>query len=150
MQPANFDNIAYAEENVAEQIRQIFTRHFYEQRVVACPEQRPLRVWLAPFAEKVRQYGHGELPGYKERFAGVTAAGDYHMKKHWMFTAGFSYAAAVLKVPMARQKRILEPTQGHWALSGQTPNGLPTRSFLIFIVRFMRVVGCILASIMLL
>jgi autotransporter-associated beta strand protein len=91
MQPANFDNIAYAEENVAERIRQIFTDHFFEQRAISCPESEPFRLWIAPFAEKVRQYGDDSLPGYKQTFAGATAAFDYRKERLWIFSGGFSF-----------------------------------------------------------
>lgn len=98
MQPANFDSIAYAEGNVAERIRQIFTNHFFEQRVISCPEKEPWRLWIAPFAEKVRQYGHELLHGYKQTFGGFTAAFDYRKKDLWIFSAGFSFADTEMKV----------------------------------------------------
>lgn len=103
-QVGGFDNIAYAEENVAERIRQIYTRHSYEQQVTTCPETiRPVQLWLGPFAEKVRQYGNEHLAGYKERFAGVTAAGDYRLRR-WMFSGGFSYAVSEVRVPHRKVK----------------------------------------------
>jgi len=104
MQPANFNNIAFAEENVAERIRQIYTDHFFEQRVSPCPEKAPWRVWAAPFVENARQHGNDSLPGYKERFAGFSTAFDYSFEKHWMVTAGFSYASTNMQVPTARTK----------------------------------------------
>jgi outer membrane autotransporter protein len=98
MQPANFDNIAYAEENVAERVRQIFTNHFFEQRAISCPEKEPWRLWIAPFFEKVRQYGDESLPGYKEKFGGFTAAFDYRKEDLWIFSAGFSFVDTEMKV----------------------------------------------------
>jgi autotransporter-associated beta strand protein len=102
MQPANFDNIAYAEMNIAERIRQIFTNHYFEQRVISCPEKEPWRLWIAPFFEKVRQYGHELKHGYREKFGGFTAALDYRKKELWIFSAGFSFAGAKMKVPRGK------------------------------------------------
>ncbi len=102
MQPANLNNVAFAEENVAERIRQIYTNHFFEQRVVGCPEREAWRLWVAPFVERARQHGKGQLPGYLEQFAGVSGAIDYHSLKHWMFTGGFSYASTEMHVPHGR------------------------------------------------
>ncbi len=101
MQPANFDDIAYASQNVAERIRQIYTAHFFEQRAVACPDKKPWRIWAAPFAEKVRQKGEDLLAGYKEYSSGVSAAFDYH-KKLWMFSAGFTYATTHVDISHGR------------------------------------------------
>ncbi|MBS0605300.1 MAG: autotransporter-associated beta strand repeat-containing protein [Verrucomicrobia bacterium] len=92
MQPANFNNIAFAEENVAERIRQNFSAHLFEQRVESCPDQKPWRVWLAPFYEHAHQRGEGSNKGYKENFRGFTTAIDYQFKKHWAVTGGFSFA----------------------------------------------------------
>ncbi|MBS0603673.1 MAG: autotransporter-associated beta strand repeat-containing protein, partial [Verrucomicrobia bacterium] len=92
MQPANFNNIAFAQENVAERIRQNFSAHLFEQRVESCPDQKPWRVWLAPFYEHAHQRGEGENNGYKENFRGFTTAIDYQFKKHWAVTGGFSFA----------------------------------------------------------
>ncbi len=94
MQPANFNNIAFAQENVAERIRQSFTGHLLEQRVESCPDHHPWRVWAAPFVEHVHQRGDHDLNGYKENFAGFTAAADYQFEKHWTLTGGFSYASS--------------------------------------------------------
>ncbi len=91
MQPANFNNIAFAEENVAERIRQIYTSHFYNETV--CCEG--WRLWFAPFLEWVNQRGHGNLPGYREKFGGVTVAADYQWPE-WTLTGGFSFAVADL------------------------------------------------------
>ncbi len=102
MQPANFNNIYLAEENVAERIRQIYTSHFFEQRVVSCPETEAWRLWAAPFVERARQHGKGSLPGYLERFSGFSAALDYRFQKHWMLTGGFSYASTEMNVPNGR------------------------------------------------
>ena len=94
MQPANFNDIAFAQENVAETIRQIYTRHLYEEQVASeCPEQKPWHIWAAPFVDHTRQHGKGEKLGYRERFAGATTAGDYKLNKHWLFTGGFSFAS---------------------------------------------------------
>ncbi|MBS0605299.1 MAG: autotransporter-associated beta strand repeat-containing protein, partial [Verrucomicrobia bacterium] len=76
MQPANFNNIAFAQENVAERIRQNFSAHLFEQRVESCPDQKPWRVWLAPFYEHAHQRGEGSNKGYKENFRGFTTAID--------------------------------------------------------------------------
>ena len=102
MQPANFNNIAFAEENVAERIRQIYTNHFFEQRVINCPEQQDWRLWVAPFIERAQQSGNGSLPGYLEHFAGFSAAADYRIQKHWMLTGGFSFASTEMHIPRAR------------------------------------------------
>jgi len=99
MHPANFNTIYLAEENVAERIRQLYTDHFFEQRVIGCPEEDPWRLWVAPFVERVRQHGKGQLPGYLEQFSGFSAAADYHLREHWMFTGGFSYAGTEMHVP---------------------------------------------------
>ncbi|MGC1879288.1 MAG: autotransporter-associated beta strand repeat-containing protein [Rhabdochlamydiaceae bacterium] len=112
MQPANFDNIAYAEENVVERIRQIFTNHFFEQRAISCPENQFWRLWVAPFAEKVRQFGHELLHGYKQEFNGLTAAIDYRKKKLWIFSAGFSYVDTRMKVPEGRAKAKFKTLAG--------------------------------------
>ena len=98
MQPANFNNIAFAQENVAERIRQIYTDHFFDERVAACEGNYPWSLWASPFAERARQRGNSNLPGYVENFAGFSAACDYRTEKHWMFTAGFSYASADVDV----------------------------------------------------
>ena len=104
MQPANFNNIAFSEENVAERVRQIYTNHFFEQRTISCPEQEPWRIWAAPFVESVRQHGNESLPGYSERFSGFTMAGDYRFEKHWMVTGGFSYASSEMNVLHSRTR----------------------------------------------
>jgi len=94
MQPANLNNVAFAEENVAERIRQVFTNHLFEQREVACPETSAWRLWATPFVEQVRQHGSSHEKGYRESFAGFTTAFDYRPQKHWMMTTGFSFATA--------------------------------------------------------
>jgi outer membrane autotransporter protein len=104
MQPANCDNFAYAQANVAERIRQIYTDHYFEERVISCPDSKRWRIWVAPFAEKVRQYGDGLLHGYKETFTGITGAIDYRKKDLWIFSAGFSYADANVKVAHVNTK----------------------------------------------
>jgi autotransporter-associated beta strand protein len=98
MQPANFNNIAFAQENVAERIRQNYTAHLFQQRVEGCPDSHSWRLWAAPFIEHVHQRGKGELKGYKEHFAGFTTALDYQPHKHWALTGGFSYAKSHLGV----------------------------------------------------
>ncbi|MBS0604994.1 MAG: hypothetical protein JSS60_08185 [Verrucomicrobia bacterium] len=98
MQPANFDDIAYAGENVGERIRQIFTSHFFEQRAVSCADRKGWRLWTAPFVTKAVQNGEELFSSYKERFVGVTTAADYH-KKMWMFSGGFSYATTEMTMP---------------------------------------------------
>jgi autotransporter-associated beta strand protein len=102
MQPANFNTIYLSEENVAERMRQVYSNHFSEQRGGSCPDTQTWRVWTAPFAERVRQHGNGQLPGYLERFAGFSTALDYQLQKHWMFTGGFSFASSTVGVPHAR------------------------------------------------
>jgi fibronectin-binding autotransporter adhesin len=99
MQPSNFNNVAYAQENVAERIRQIYTNHFFDQRANACPERQAYRVWMTPFVERVRQHGDSRGHGYSETFAGFSAAFDYRTAKQWMITTGFSFAAARMHVP---------------------------------------------------
>ncbi len=99
MQPANFNNIAFAEENVAERIRQIYTSHFLEQGVLGCKETQPWRLWAAPFVERVKQHGTKSEQGYRERFGGFTTALDYRLKNQWLFTGGFSYAKTDLRIP---------------------------------------------------
>jgi hypothetical protein len=113
MQPANFDNIAYAAENVAERIRQVYTLHYFEQRAVSCPDKKPWRIWAAPFAEKVQQKGEDLWRGYKERFAGISTAFDYH-KKLWMFSAGFTYAMTDVKMPHGRATAKFKSYAGTW------------------------------------
>ena len=92
MQPANLNNIAFAQENVAERIRQVYTDHLYDQRVFSCPEKGVWRLWAAPFVEHDHQRGKGDKKGYKENFVGFTAAFDYQTLKHWAITTGFSFA----------------------------------------------------------
>jgi outer membrane autotransporter protein len=99
MHPAHFDTIAYAEGNVAERIRQIFTDHFFEQGVIACPEKQLWRVWVAPFTQEARQSGEGERYGYHQKSTGVSVAVDYRKKSHWLFSAGLSYATSHLCMP---------------------------------------------------
>ncbi|GEM_PF-2106924 len=90
MQPANIDGIAFAEENVAERIRQGFSTRLFQQRVEACPTQDPCRIWIVPFIEHVHQRGHKSLDGYKENFRGFSTGFDYQFEKHWAITTGFS------------------------------------------------------------
>lgn len=104
MQPSHLNSIAFAEENVAERVRQIYTDHFFEQRAISCPETQSYRLWVAPFVERVRQHGGSNSPGYLERFVGFSAAFDYRTKEDWMVTTGFSCAAANLNVPHGRTK----------------------------------------------
>ena len=92
MQPANLNAIAFAQENVAERIRQMYTDHLYTQRVVSCSNTDPWRLWAAPFIEKDHQWGHGENSGYKGSFGGVTAAFDYQGHDHFAISSGFSFA----------------------------------------------------------
>ena len=94
MLPTNFNNIAFAQENVAERIRQIYTNHLFEQRVVVCPEDRMWRWWAAPFLERVKQHGTSKDHGYVEKFGGFSTALDYRLHDNWMFTGGFSYASS--------------------------------------------------------
>lgn len=122
MEPTNFNNIAFAEENVAERVRQLYTDHFFEERVVGCREGKPWRVWVAPFVERVRQHGKPGLPGYAERFSGATAAVDYKWNKHWIMAGGFSFASSEMNVPRGRasaQFKTYAATVGTaWAGSG--------------------------------
>ena len=92
MQPANMDDLAFAEENVAVRVRQTFTERLFEQRVEACPDQEPWRVWIVPFVEHVHQRGHADLKGYKENFRGFSTGLDYKFQDHWAVTTGFSFA----------------------------------------------------------
>ena len=128
MQPANFDNIAYAEENVAERIRQIYTDHFFEQRAISCPESQRFRLWIAPFAEKVRQYGEDHFHGYKQRFArrvlqppSITAKED-----GGYFLGDFPLRAPKCALPIPVPKPTLRPMLVHWRQLGRTTTGLPT------------------------
>jgi autotransporter-associated beta strand protein len=90
MQPANLNTIAFAEENVAERIRQVYTKT--ERIGTACPALGNWQVWAVPFVEKTTQRGNAGLPGYSEFFAGFTAACDWRMREHWMMTFGYSMA----------------------------------------------------------
>lgn len=103
MQPANFDTIACAEENVGERIRQIFTAHFFEQRSVACKEKNGWRTWVAPFITHIHQKGEDLFSGYKEQFTGATVALDYH-KKMWLFSGGFSYATSEMRMHQGKAR----------------------------------------------
>jgi fibronectin-binding autotransporter adhesin len=98
MQPANFNTIALAQENVAERIRQNFSEHLLQQRIKTCSNDSSWRLWAAPFAEYVEQSGHHNLPGYKQNFSGFTTAVDYLLPNNWTITAGFSYADTDFKV----------------------------------------------------
>ena len=104
MQPQNFNNIAFAQENTAEAIRQIYTNHFFEQRAIPCQEGSNWRLWAAPFLDSARQHGKASLPGYSQHFAGFSTALDYRIQKHWMVTGGFSFASTTMHVPTARTK----------------------------------------------
>lgn len=104
MQPANANNIAFTEENVAERIRQLYTEHFFEKAVNNCYREKDWDIWASPFLENVRQHGNDSLPGYQDRFTGFTAALDYYLKDHWMFTGGFSFASTEMKVPDGRTR----------------------------------------------
>ena len=117
MQPANFNNIAFAEENIAERIRQIYTDHFYEQKAVPCEERGAIRFWAAPFAEMTRQHGNGYLPGYKQHFAGFAAALDFLTQKHWTFAAGFSYASANMSVPHGKVHADINTYAGSFGIA---------------------------------
>src|SRR2546430_2318770 len=101
MQPADLNAIGLAQENVAERIRQVYSHHFFEQKVIACSQQQHWRFWAAPFVEWVNQSGQSDLKGYKQNFAGATAAIDYQLK-HWVLTGGFSYARADMDVKGGR------------------------------------------------
>lgn len=104
MQPVNANNIAFTEENVAERVRQLFTEHFFEKAVNNCYREKDWDIWASPFLENVRQHGNDSLPGYQDRFTGFTAALDYYLKDHWMFTGGFSFASTEMKVPDGRTR----------------------------------------------
>jgi uncharacterized protein with beta-barrel porin domain len=117
MQPADLNAVGLAQENVAERIRQIYSHHFFEQKVIACSQQQHWRLraapfiacsqqqhwrfWAAPFVEWVHQSGQSDLKGYKQNFAGATAAIDYQLK-HWALTGGISYARADVDVKGGR------------------------------------------------
>jgi outer membrane autotransporter protein len=98
MQPANFNDIAYGQENVAERIRQIFSDHLYEQKALQCGHPYQWEFWIAPFYESVHQCGSGSKRGYEEQFGGVTVAGDYQLPENWVFTTGFSFASSDLDI----------------------------------------------------
>ncbi len=103
MSPADFNSIAFAQENVAERIRQTYSRHLLEANVLNCSqnddsEKRAWSFWAAPFVEWVHQDGHENLKGYQETFAGFTTALDYQLKEHWIFTTGFSYSKTHVKM----------------------------------------------------
>ncbi len=99
-QPAAFNDIAFAETNVAQRVRQTYSVHLFEQRVEACPTDKQIGLWFTPFVERVHQSGDGnsEHHGYKENFTGFTAAADYLFMKHWMVTGGFSFADSSLSI----------------------------------------------------
>jgi autotransporter-associated beta strand protein len=127
MQPSDLNAIGLAQENVAERIRQIYSHHFFEQKVIACPQQQFWRFWAAPFVEWVRQSGNSTHKGYKEKFAGVTTALDYQMK-HWVLTGGFSYAGADVHVKGNRTRGDFNTYAGTigamWTGSGFFTDGL--------------------------
>lgn len=91
MQPSDFDNIAYSQENAAEQIRRSFSNHLFEEQIERCQTKLPWRIWFAPFAQNVRQHKNGSHNGYKENFRGFTTALDYQSTNHWTLSSGFSY-----------------------------------------------------------
>jgi len=169
MQPAELNAIGLAQENVAERIRQIYSRHFFKQKVITCPalsctpppppektsrayqssgyyaQSQPIEnsseplcheqhwhFWAAPFVERVHQSGNSDLKGYKEEFAGVTAAADYQMK-HWIFTGGFSYAGADVHVKGGDVQGDFNTYAGTvgalWAGSGFFADGLVSYLF---------------------
>ncbi len=92
MQSPYYNNIAFAQENVAERIRQTFTDHLWEQILSVCPREKGWNFWVAPFGESDHQKGRGEKKGYRSHFAGFTAAIDGFFSKKWMGSGGFSYA----------------------------------------------------------
>ena len=128
MQPASVNNIAFGEENVAERIRQVYTNHFQEFRMGSCRDAQGWDLWAAPFVEWARQSGHGDLKGYKEKFAGFTAAADCRFKQHWAVTFGFSYASADLNDIRGRSKADFNTYAGslgaQWTYSGFFVEGL--------------------------
>jgi fibronectin-binding autotransporter adhesin len=128
MQPANGNNLALGQENVAERVRQIYTHHFQELRMGSCRDKRGWDLWAAPFIEWARQSGHGDSKGYKEKFAGFTAAADYQFKRYWAVTAGFSYASTDLNDLHSRSKADFNTYAGslgaQWTYSGLFLEGL--------------------------
>jgi len=101
MHPANFDDLAYSAENVAERIRQMYTLHYLEQRAMICPEANGWRLWGGPFLQKAHQDGEELFSSYDQNFAGFTLAADYH-KKWWLFSAGLSYASSHVQMHHGR------------------------------------------------
>ena len=100
LQPANFNDIAFAQTHVAERVRQTYSVHLFEQRVEACPTEKRISLWFTPFVEKVHQTGDGDSEhlGYRENFSGFTAAADYLFVENWMITGGFSFADSNLHI----------------------------------------------------
>jgi len=99
MQPSGLNNIAFGLENVSERMRQIYSDHLYEQQTLGCDTPYSWRLWLSPFIENVAQQNlASNKRGYREHFAGVTAAGDYQLPEDVLFTVGFSFANSHLKM----------------------------------------------------
>ncbi len=101
MHPANFDDLAYAAENVAERIRQMYTLHYLQQRGMICHDRDGWRLWGGPFFQKAHQDGEELFSSYDQNFTGFTTALDYH-KRWWLFSAGFSYASTHVNMPHGR------------------------------------------------
>ena len=110
MQPIAFNTVAFAQENVAELVRQLYSKHFFEILTVGCPGKKGFNFWIAPFGENVRQHGSSKMSGYSALFGGGTASFDYQGKK-WMVTAGGSYSVAQMHMPRHVRGLILEPTR---------------------------------------
>jgi autotransporter-associated beta strand protein len=98
MQPGNFNDIALSQENVAERIRQIYSKHLVEQCVLSCSNScmgdSYLRFWLVPFEQWSHQQSNSVARGYKDSIKGGTVGADYQWQKNWAFSMGFSYAHA--------------------------------------------------------
>jgi autotransporter-associated beta strand protein len=124
MQPANFDNLAFGEENAIETIRKVYSEHFLFYHLHALkkemePQKGQVKGWVAPFFEKDRGRGHER--GYRQHFAGFTAAVDYKFPKHFLILGGFSYAKADLGIDNHREKGSFQTFAG--ALGAVWTNG---------------------------
>lgn len=100
MQPAKLNAIGLAQENIAERIRQTYSRHLFAERGLP-PCDKKWTTWITPFVEWDHQEG-----GYSENFAGFTAAVDYSFFNNWTLSGGFSFADADLHIHRTKIERL--------------------------------------------
>lgn len=111
-QLADFDDLAYAEENVAEQVRKNFTSHLFEQKTEGCPDQENWRIWVSPFVESAKQNGYRNIKGYEQNMGGFTLATDYQFDEEWAVSGGFSFANSHVDILKGRSSGTFQTYAG--------------------------------------